>query len=271
MKKHLIKFVLVLLTFTLMGCEKEVIVDLETAKPRLVINAPLAWLKGTSGSEQYITLSLTAGYYDTTVPKVTNASVVVTDEIGNEFEFIQEGTPGKYECHDFLPVVNRKYYLEIIYDGQTFKGEETLKAVVDFDSTEQTNNGGINADEIEVKAFFTDEIAAANYYLSKRETPIQFVPEYSSFNDKFFDGNQVFDIYSNEDLGPSDTVTFTLYGISQRHHEYLVKLLNATGGNPFQPIPGVVKGNMLNTTTQSNYPLGYFSLSQTSKITHTVQ
>ena len=81
---------------------------------------------------------------------------------------------------------------------------------------------------------------------------------------------QVFDLFSDKDLETGNAVTFTLYGVSKRHHEYLVKLLNATGDNPFQPIPGFVKGNLVNRTTAANYPLGYFSISETARITHLV-
>lgn len=271
MKKLIIKSVLVLLAFTFTSCEKEVIVDLETAKPRLVINAPLEWQKGTDGSDQYIKLSLTAGYYEPTVPRVTNAVVQVTDETGNTFNFVQVSTPGTYECHNFIPVLNRKYFLEVLYENEIYTGEEVLYPVVDFNSTSQRNDGGINSEDVEVKAFFTDPAAVANYYLSKKVSPVNSIPEYGSFNDEFFDGNQIFDLLTNADLKALDEITFTLYGVSKRHHEYLVKLLNATGGNPFQPIPGVVKGNVLNTTTSANYPLGYFSVSETSRITHIVE
>lgn len=271
MKKFVLKVVTILMVVTFVGCEKEVTVDLETSKPRLVINAPLVWAKGTSGNDQYVTLSLTASYYEPTVPKVTDAEVIVTDELGNTYAFVQEATPGQYECHTFLPVLNRKYFLKVTYRGEVYEGEETLYSVIDFDSTSQTNDGGINSDEVQVKAFFSDQNAIANYYLSKKTSAIRAIPEYSSFNDQFFDGNQVFDLFSDKDLMTGNAVTFTLYGVSKRHHEYLVKLLNATGGNPFQPIPGVVKGNMLNTTNAANYPLGYFSLSQTATITHIVE
>lgn len=271
MKKLFLITSAVIVMLTLFACEKEVTVDLETAKPRLVINAPLTWQKGTDGSNQYIKLSLTTSYYEPTVPRVTNALVKVTDELGNVFNFAQVSTAGTYECHNFIPVLHRKYFLEVYYEGEIYKGEEVLYPVADFNSTSQTNDGGINSEDVEIKAFFNDPVSVSNYYLSKIESPVNIIPVYDSFNDEFFDGNQIFNLFTDADLKAQDAVIFTLYGVSKRHHEYLVKLLNATGGNPFQPIPGVVKGNMLNTTNASNYPLGYFSLSQTASITHIVE
>lgn len=270
--KNYIPSVLVLLSlFLLFSCEEEVVLNLESAQPRLVVNAPLTWAKGTAGKDQYITLSLTKAYYENEVPYVTNATVEVTDEIGTVFSFKQESTAGKYECHNFLPVVNRKYFLKINYKGEEFVAEEKLYPVVNFDKTIQTNEGGANKDEIEVKAYFSDPKEIANYYLTKKEVPFRVIPEYTSFNDQFFDGNQIFDFFTDKDLKTNDKVIFTLYGISLEHQNYMNKIINATGGNPFQPIPGVVKGNVSNSSNKKNYPLGYFSLSQTASITHSVE
>lgn len=271
MKNFALQTLIILLTFAFISCEEVVNVDLDTAEPRLVIDAPLVWPKGTEGRDQYITLSLTAGYYDPEVSRVTQASVSVTDEAGNTFTFVQQEVPGRYECHNFIPVINGKYFLTIFYQGERYQGEEVLYAVPGFDRTSQSEGGGINGDDVEVKAYFTDPVGVRNYYLSKKEATGRAIPEYSSFEDKFFDGNQVFDLFSDEDLSSGDRVTFTLFGISRRQQEYLVRLLNATGGNPFQPVPGVVKGNMINTTVPKHYPLGYFSISQTATITHEVE
>jgi len=271
MKKNINKALVFLTLWVLSSCEKEVILDLESSQPRLVVNAPLTWAKDNDGKDQFITLSLTKNYYETTVPYVTNAAVEVTDEAGNLFIFKQENTAGKYECHNFIPVVNRKYTLKINYAGEVFQAQEKLYPVVNFDKTIQTNEGGINKNEIEVKAYFTDPKNTTNYYLAKKEIPVRVIPEYTSFNDEFFDGNQVFDFISNKDLKTLDKVIFTLYGISAKHQQYMIKIINATGGNPFQPIPGVVKGNIINNSNAANFPLGYFSLSQTATITHIVE
>ncbi|CEN52648.1 conserved exported hypothetical protein [Capnocytophaga canimorsus] len=46
----------------LASCQKVVNVDLETAAPKLVIDAAIDWQHGTKGNEQTITLYPTNGY-----------------------------------------------------------------------------------------------------------------------------------------------------------------------------------------------------------------
>jgi hypothetical protein len=43
----------------------------------------------------------------------------------------------------------------------------------------------------------------------------------------------------------------------------LLSIAGNTNGSPFQSPPATVLGNIKNTTNEKNYPLGYFSLSET--------
>ncbi|MFY7758329.1 MAG: DUF4249 domain-containing protein, partial [Flavobacterium stagni] len=76
MKKYISLFVLALM---FISCEDVVNVDLETAAPKLVIDANILWNKGTVGNEQTIKLSTTTGYYNTETPKVSGATVYITN------------------------------------------------------------------------------------------------------------------------------------------------------------------------------------------------
>ena len=270
MKKVTLIIILILLSI-LSACEKEVVLDLETAQTRLVINAPIKWEKGTNGNHQKIKLSLTAGYYEPSLPVVTGATVEIQAGSGEIFQFTEQTIPGTYECFNFIPVQNETYTLKVIHDNQVYIGKDTLFPVTNFNFTTQSETGGINGDDYEVKAFFTDPEGIQNYYLTEQKIPGYTVPNYYSFNDKFFDGNQVFDTATDENLKVGDIITFTVYGVSEDHHEYCVKILNTIVGGPFQTIPGKIKGNMVNTTQMNNYPLGYFSTSQTTTITHIIQ
>lgn len=270
MKKIIIIVLCILSSSFFISCEKEVELDLNTAKPRLVINAPLKWYKGTTGNHQTINLTLSAGYYDTTTTKVTGAQIRVTNSTGETFIFNEVSTQGVYECFDFVPVLFENYNLTIVYENETYQGSEILYPVVDFDSTLQSNDGGISGNDIQVKAFFTDPANTLNYYLTERKLSIMNLPSYSAFNDQLFNGNQVFDFVIDEDLKSGDRVDFELLSISKTHQEYCTKVFNSMVGGPFQTITGKIKGNMINTTNPSNYPLGYFSVSQVSIISHTI-
>ncbi|HNC39847.1 MAG TPA: DUF4249 domain-containing protein, partial [Chitinophagaceae bacterium] len=87
------------------SCEKVIDVDLETAKPRLVVEASINWYENTTGNEQRIKLSTTTDYYSTTVPPVLDATVFITNSSGDVFNFIQEDLSGTYLCNDFFEIL----------------------------------------------------------------------------------------------------------------------------------------------------------------------
>lgn len=270
MKKIINSIVLIFLVICTVACEKEVTLDLNTASPRLVVNAPLKWYKGTAGNHQIIKLTLTAGYYENSVPTVRGASVQVINESGTIFNFNEVNEPGVYECFNFIPELNHEYELVIEYNNETYIGNEILYSVVNFDATSQSRDGGLDGNDYQVKAYFTDPVGIQNYYLTEKKSSAELLPVYSSFSDNFFDGNQVFDLATNEDFQEGDIIEFSLYGISKSHQDYCKKLINSISGGPFQTTPGKIKGNIKNVSNPSNYPLGYFSLSEVSIINHQI-
>src|SRR5690606_1469468 len=80
MKKFLI---IAFLTFMISSCEDVINVDLNTAEPRLVIDASIKWVKGTTGANQSIKLTLTAPYFDAEIPPATGAEINITDSNNN--------------------------------------------------------------------------------------------------------------------------------------------------------------------------------------------
>lgn len=271
----LTKFIvfIIVAVLSLTSCEDVIEVDLENGSPKLVIEASILWKKGTAGNEQKIKLSQTANYFSNTIPKVSNATVFITDDT-NTYTFTENGTSGEYICTNFIPVIGKTYQLTIIANGQTYTASETMQAVPNIETIEQKNDGGFLGDEIEVKFFYQDNGATTNFYLIQFNTNFSLLPEYDVLNDSFFQGNQMFGLYSNEDLKSNDTVNFTLHAISERYYNYMNVLLGVSGGNagsPFSTPPATVRGNIINQTNTANFPLGYFSLSEIDTETYTVQ
>jgi hypothetical protein len=249
-------------------------IELDTAPAKLVIDASLKWEKGTAGNEQIIKLTTTTDFYATTIPVASGAVVFVRDENANRFDFIETPGTGNYVCTNFIPVINRNYTLTVIYYGQTYTASEKLIAVPTIDSVEQTENGGFTGDEVEVKFYFQDNGAIDNFYLTQFNTSFTLLPEYDVIDDDFFQGNQMFGLYSNEDLKTNDQIQFILQGISERYYNYMNVLLGiagTNGGSPFQTPPATVRGNIINQTNFNNFALGYFSVSETDKKSYIVQ
>lgn len=270
--KRIVTLLLFFGVFT--NCEDVVDVDLNTAEPRLVIDASINWFKNTSGNEQSIRLSLTAPFFDESVPPANNAVVVVTDSNNNSFNFIEDGQSGVYRNNNFIPVIDESYTLTIVYNGETYEATETLKSVVPIDFIEQNNEGGFSGEDIELKAFYTDPENIENYYFFEFISDIAIIPTLEVYEDRFTDGNQIFGFYTEEDLEVNDIVTIRNYGVSDQFYDYMFILLqqgSEDGGGPFETQPATVRGNCINTTNPENFPFGYFRLSEADEVIYTIQ
>lgn len=256
------------------ACEDEISVDLNTAEPRLVIDASIDWFTGTAGNEQDIKLTLSAPYFDDEVPPANGATVFITDENNNTFNFIEDGTTGIYRNTTFVPVIDAEYSLFIIYENETYSATETLKSVVPIEFVEQNDEGGFTGDETELKAFYTDPAGVENYYFFEFISDIPAIPFLDVYDDEFTDGNQIFGFYTEEDLETGDLVTIRNYGVSERFYEFMFILLQQNseeGGGPFETQPATVRGNCFNETNADNFPFGYFRLSQVDEFIYTVE
>ena len=269
-------FILSIVSFlSLTSCEEVVTVDLDTAPAKLVIDASINWEKGTNGNQQTIKLSTTTGFYSNVIPSVSGAIVFITNSANTVFNFVEEvPNSGQYICNDFIPVIDETYLLSVTYAGQTYIATEKLIAVPDISNVTQRNDAGFTATDIEVKFFFQDNGLENNSYLTRFITPVNAFPEYEVFDDRFEQGNQMFGLYTNEDLNVGDTIDYTLYGISTQYYNYMNILLGiagTNGGSPFQTPPATVRGNIINQTNETNYCLGYFRLCEVDKLQYVVQ
>lgn len=262
------------LTILFSSCEDVVQVDLNTAPPRLVIEASINWKKGTTGKEQIINLSTTSDYYSKESPAVSGATVFIKNSANTTFVFGEKLNKGEYSCSNFKPVLNETYTLTVISNGQTYTATETLQPVAPITKIVQNNQGGITGKRIEVKTYFNDTPNVDNYYLYSYVYSTNVNSNYYTDEDQFFQGNEFFSISQNEDLKAGDKIEITHLGISKTYYNYMSVLISITGnsnGGPFQSPPATVRGNIINTTNFDNYALGYFSLSETDSRIYTIQ
>lgn len=273
--KKILFILSILSVLCLTSCEEVVNVDLDTAAPKLVIDASINWEKGTTGNEQSIKLTTTTGFYSNVIPSVSGATVFITNSSNTVFNFTETvPNTGLYLCTNFAPVIGEDYVLTVNYAGQTYSASEKMIPVPAITSVTQRNDAGFSGNDIEVKFFFQDNGSENNSYLTRFITPITPLPELQVIDDRFEQGNQMFGLYSNTDLKASDTIDFTLYGISTQYYNYMNILIGISGGNsggPFQTTPATVRGNIINQTNENNYCLGYFRLCEVVKMQYVVQ
>jgi len=270
---------IILITATVLfltGCHEDVIkVDLDTAEPRLVIDASIDWVKYTAGNEQKIKLSTTTGYYSDKFPAVSGAFVTVANSSNTVFNFIEKiSGSGEYICNDFEPVIGETYKLTITLNGEIYTATETFIGTPKIeDNIEQNDKGGMAGDEIEITYYYQDNGNEYNYYLYSVMMRHVVFPQYSIENNEKNQGSLTPVFYSHEDLEHGDVLDLKLYGISKRYYNYMNKILLASRNDdrPFPTTPAAVRGNIVNETDSRNFAYGYFRLSEVDIKSYTIK
>lgn len=261
-----------LLVLFFSSCEDVVTLDLKNGETKIVVDAEIIWLKGTTGNQQTIKISKTAPYYNNTTPKVSGAQVRVENRDGDVFTFT-ETEPGSYVCTNFVPVIDMDYTLFVTAEGQSFTAVEKLTSVTPIDRVEQEivpDFGG--EDVIELTFYYKDPVDEVNFYLTDYKSDFLIFPEYELTKDELYNGNEINNRFSDEDkIQPGIVVDITNRGISKNFYNYMNLLLEIYDGNPFSIPPGNIRGNIVNTTDSNNYAFGYFRLCEADKVSYIVK
>ncbi len=250
------------------SCEDVINVDLKNDNPRLVVEASINWLKGTTGEKQQIKLSKTSDYYSNNPTNVLDALVVIKNNANVQFNFKEKPNTGIYICENFVPILDGEYKLTIATEGQIYEATEKLISVAPITKLENTRRTGFDGKTVtQFKAFYTDPPNIDNYYLYNYIYTPTLLPNYNVTEDTFFQGNEIFSTDFKRELKSGDRMQVSHFGISKKYYNYLNILLTIagnSGGGPFQSPPATVRGNISNTTNVENYPLGFFNLSEQS-------
>ncbi|MEC3906278.1 DUF4249 domain-containing protein [Tamlana sp. 2201CG12-4] len=277
-----IKSLLILVVAGITSCQDVIDVSVPTAKPRLVVEASLDWEKGTTGNNQTIRLSTSAPYFDANKSQpVTGAQVKITNTDTSAEYIFTDMNNGSYNISSFVPVINDRYTLEIIYNNEMYIATETLKPVSPIKRVEQTLEGGFYDDVLAVYMFWDDPEEEENYYLLKFIEEGDLFHELEDYSDEFVNGNELDSFFEKErddnddqaEFNPGDVVDLSLYGVSEAYYNYIKILIEQydSGGDPFSAVPVQLKGNCINITTPDNYALGYFRLSEFDTVNYTFQ
>ena len=262
-----IKIISLLLIVLFTNCEKVIDVDVPSIEPKLIIDATFEVLfdENPVVANTFVKLSLSADYFDDTIPPVTNAAVFLTNLLDNSIiNFTDENEDGNYEpIISFIPADDVEYELTIIYNNETYKGKATKVKSTPFTDIIQGDETLFSGDEIELKISFTDNVDVDNYYLFNIDTY-----NFITIEDRFFNGTDYnFSyFYEDENIELPKNIMLKMSGMTKEYYTYfeiLVSQGGQNGGGPFQAIPSSLLGNMINKTNEENFPLGYFHISET--------
>jgi len=268
MKKIYIYTILTVLLFS--NCEKVVDIDVPTIEPKLIIDASFEVLFNESPvtANVAVKLKLSTDYFNETIPKVSDAIVFLTNTTdGSVINFSDVNLNGNFApIINFIPKDAIEYELTVVYKSEIYKGNATKVKSTQIDSAIQGDETLFSGKETEVKVAFKDNVDNENYYLFNFTNNL-FLP----LEDRFFNGtNYNFSFFYQEDeIEVPTNVTVTMSGITKDYFTYFRILQNqsgTSGGGPFQSVPSSLLGNVINTTNEDNFPLGYFHISETDTI-----
>ncbi len=255
------------------ACTRVVEIDLPEGPRRLVVDARIERRNWGTPREQRIVLTTTdavTGFGST--PAAAGAVVRVIGASGENYLFVerQRGS-GEYVHPDFLPVIGQRYTLQIDYQGDRYRAISTLLPVAPIDSLYFVyQEAGLGSDAgYRAVIDYTDPAGITNYYFwelsvdGRRRAQIDPGTRFRILsNDRFYDGGQVlgYTPFDDEVLSPGQQVQIRQIALSEEAYRYYFMLLEQMtgGGNPFAAPPVSVRGNVVNLTTPSRIPLGYF-------------
>lgn len=269
MKNTYIIAFLTLLLFT--NCEKVVDVNVPSIAPKLIIDASFEVFfdENPINAKTEVQLKLSADYFDETIPVVTNAIVFVTNlDTGTVIDFTDSDADGNYQpVQAFIPQDNATYELTVIYNNETYVATAEKVKSTPLTLVEQGDQTLFTGEETEIKLFFTDDGTVNNYYIFDFSNSL-----FLALQDRFFNGADYgfSNFYEEDDIELPATVTIKMSGVSKEYFTYFNILIDQSGqnsGGPFESVPSSLLGNIINTTNEDNFPLGYFHISETDTFT----
>ncbi len=265
--KYLI--IVLLPLFVLQSCDEPVRLDPNQSASRIIIEGQVTNKPGY----QYVKVSRSGGFYETgKTPRVTNAFVLVKDDLGNEYPFIHNPENKDELVGYYLPSVSfegeigRTYHLSVDLDEQRYEAEDKLYSVTSIDSLSYQINEDEKDDPEDVGKFyevllFAKEPQGTNdYYLFKfyrnDSLKVQADTEIYFADDEIL-GENIDGVASPIYFAPGDLARVEMYSISRTAFVFytdLQNLLNSDGGLFSQP-PSNSRTNL------SNGALGFFQAS----------
>lgn len=271
--------------FLTAGCERIIDVELEEGPTRLVVEGRIELVKEAPSGAQSIRLTTTDEFFsNVATPAATGASVIVTDDGGGVFPFVETG-PGLYTTGNLAASIGTTYTLTIDWQGDTYSATATLHAVPPIDRLYllfEEESAIIEEEGYRATIDYTDPAGIVNYYLWEQivDGEIALLPDPgNAFNlvseDRFYDGQAVFAYQPNDEiaLNVGQSVEIRQVALSRDAYDYYLALFeqNSLGsGDPFSIPPANVRGNVENVTAPERLALGYFEAAEVSVATTVV-
>jgi hypothetical protein len=286
---------LLLSLFILSSCEQDIVPQLETAEPQIVIDA---WINN-SPSPQYIRITETVPYFDSTsYSGIRNATVYIEDNADNTRYDFNEKSPGVYEWipsteHPQLGTIQNSYDLNVEIGEKIYTATSTLNRVPEVDSIVFSyKSETLYPDGYYAQFYATDLIGPGDTYWIKAYKNGQFLNKANEINLAFdagfsagsnIDGitfigfiRELVNPYDSDDAGenmppymPGDSLVVEVHSINYEAFTFLNELRIQTdrpGG--FAELFSVplfnISTNIVSSDPEGSSPVGFFNMSSKS-------
>lgn len=259
-------FFLLVISSILMGCEKEITIDLPEAEPKLVVEGFIE-----QGFPPVVILSESRGFFEAVDSAslkeviVTDADVVVNDGVQDyPLSFISFGGLSGYSSINLTGQIGKTYTLKITRNGELYTSKTTILPPVPTDSLWfEPEKPGDSLGYIWAYIYEPQGLGDGYRWYAQRlgKDPYPIAPRGSVFDDQFVDGKYFKFGYSRGILTGSqapddfnrergyfkrgDTVVVRFCHLEKSVHEFLlsyeVESLNSS--NPFTT-PANIKTNI---------------------------
>jgi hypothetical protein len=236
MKKYII---LLIAAYICSQCDTPIDLDLDQHEAQYVIEGLIT----NEESRHSVRISRTVAFNDPApAQRVRNAVVVVQDELGNRYDFVEDSAGLYRSLTPFAGQVGRSYTLDVAVDDRHFTATERLPAPATIDSIVYLVNEEEQADPdredhfYEVLLFMNEPQATEDYYLAKfyRNGELENDEGESVF---YFDDRILSDringLAAPYFYAAEDHFRFELYNLSRKAHRYYFELegnINSDGG-----------------------------------------
>ena len=250
------------------GCEDVIDIEVSSSESKLIIDAIFVVYHNHTPvtANTVVKLRESTNYFDDEIPAITNPATVLLKDLTNDIDIIFEdnNSDGNFlPVNPFIPIENVDYELNIFYNEDLYQSQSKLITTTGFSEVYQGNSTLFTGEEIEVNVSFIDDVNTENNYLFNFSNDL-FLP----IQDRFFNGSTYnFSFFYQEDeVEIPSTVLIKMSGVTKEYLTYFNVLISQSGqqaGGPFETIPSSLLGNIVNTTNNKNFPLGYFHISET--------
>ena len=224
--------IIALFAIILVGCDKEITLELGDSKPTLVIDGSITDLAGP----YFVQLSLSTSINNPTrIVGVNNARVIITDQTGirDSLQFVSNGL---YRTQKIKGVEGGTYDLEVVVDQKKYTASTSMPKKVNLDSLRINTfpfNGEIRYSVIPV---YLDPVTLGNSYRFIQKINDTLDPTFHVFNDNLNNGkvNQRPLRGGDENLKikPRDNVFVEMQCISGASYLYFNSLDQQSGAGP---------------------------------------